>query len=230
MDRKYQRVEKGVGAFHHPPRAKYSEETKNLIKLLMEESKVSMMKRKSIQEALDRGDSLPLPTDKSKQNANKRNTEYRVTMPSIWKKRTQDVIIQSGAYEREQYRRTSPLRSKEKQKRHLACIMAYGKDMPETPHGPKVLHKARRERRSSDDVNPIDELVRGIQERMEFLSDMESLGMGKKYRPMIQQEIAQKLRLIESVDKEKSKEIRKEIRELDKPLPKPFPLGQLDDN
>lgn len=32
MDRKYQRVEMGVGAFHHPPRAKYSEETKNLIK------------------------------------------------------------------------------------------------------------------------------------------------------------------------------------------------------
>lgn len=65
---------------------------------------------------------------------------------------------------------------------------------------------------------------------MEFLSDMESLGMGKKYRPIIQQEVAQKLRLIESVDKEKSKEVRKEIRELQKPLPKPFPLGQLDDN
>lgn len=32
MDQKYQRVEMGVGAFHHPPRAKYSEETKNLIK------------------------------------------------------------------------------------------------------------------------------------------------------------------------------------------------------
>nr|XP_003702438.1 PREDICTED: UPF0193 protein EVG1 isoform X1 [Megachile rotundata] len=230
MDRKYQRVEKGVGAFHHPPRAKYSEDTKNLIKLLMEESKVSMMRRKSIQEAIDRGDSLPAPIDRSKQNANKRNTEYRVMMPSVWKRRTQDIIIQSGAYEREQYRRTSPLRNKEKQKRHLACIMAYGKDMPETPRGPKIHHKARRGQSLPDDVNPIDDLVRGIQERMEFLSDMESLGMGKKYRPIIQQEIAQKLRLIESVDKQKSKEIRKEIRELEKPLPKPLPLGPLDDN
>lgn len=35
--------------------------------------------------------------------------------------------------------------NKEKQKRQLACLMAYGKEMPETPRGPKVLHKARRE-------------------------------------------------------------------------------------
>lgn len=73
-------------------------------------------------------------------------------------------------------------------------------------------------------------MVQGIQERMEFLDDMECLGMGKKYRPIIQQEIAQKLRLIDSVDKQKSKEVRKEIRELEKRLPKPLPLGNLDDN
>lgn len=37
------------------------------------------------------------------------------------------------------------LANKEKQKRHLACMMAYGKDMPETPHGPKILHRTKRE-------------------------------------------------------------------------------------
>ncbi|XP_024224772.2 UPF0193 protein EVG1 homolog [Bombus vosnesenskii] len=230
MDQKYQRVEMGVGAFHHPPRAKYSEETKNLIKLLMEESKVSMMKRKSIQEAINKGESLPAAVERSETGSNKHNLGYQVLMPTVWKKRSQDTIIKSGAYEREQYRRTSPLRNTEKQKRHLACMMAYGKDMPETPRGPRILHKARREPHFPDTSDPIDDLVRGIQERMEFLSDMECLGMGKKYRLTIQQEIAHKLRLIESVDKQRSKEIRKEIRELERPLPKPFPLGQLDDN
>ncbi|CAL7940765.1 unnamed protein product [Xylocopa violacea] len=230
MDRKYQRVQMGVGAFHHPPRAKYSEETKNLIKLLMEESKVSMMRRKSIQEAINRGESLPQAVEQSKKEPNKHNSQYQVLMPTVWKKRSQDAIVKSGAYEREQYRRTSPLRNKEKQKRHLACMMTYGKDMPETPHGPRILHKARREPRYSDTDDPIDDLVRGIQERMEFLSDMECLGMGKKYRPIMEQEIAQKLRLIESIDKQKSKEVRKEIRELEKPLPKPFPLAQLGEN
>ena len=32
MERKTQRVGIGVGAFHNPPRAKYSEETRKLIK------------------------------------------------------------------------------------------------------------------------------------------------------------------------------------------------------
>ncbi|XP_076242942.1 UPF0193 protein EVG1 homolog [Calliopsis andreniformis] len=230
MDRNYQRVEMGAGAFHHPPRAKYSEETKNLIKLLTEECKVSMMQRKSIQEAMERGESLPLPTERSQGKQSKHELEYQVRMPTFWKKRTQDVIVKSGAYERDQYRRTSPLRNTEKQKRHLACMMAYGKDMPETPRGPRVLHKERRQTRSSAKIDPLDDLIRGIQERMEFLNDMECLGMGKKYRPMIQQEIAHKLRLIDSVDKQKSKEIRKEIKELRNPLPKPLPLGHLDDN
>ncbi|XP_053981787.1 UPF0193 protein EVG1-like [Hylaeus anthracinus] len=230
MDRNYQTVEMGAGAFHHPPRAKYSEETRNLIKLLMEESKVTMMQRKSIQEAIDKGESLPPPMERSSGKINKHDSEYRVMMPTVWKKRSQDMIIKSGAYEREQYRRTSPLPNKERQKRHLACMMTYGEDMPETPHGPKILHKTRREPRFPDDVDPIDDLVRGIQERMEFLNDMECLGMEKKYRPIIQQEIAHKLRLIESLDKQKSKEVRKEMKCLEKSLPKPLPLGQLDEN
>ncbi|XP_031775439.1 UPF0193 protein EVG1 [Apis florea] len=228
MDRKYQKVEMGVGAFHHPPRARYSEETKNLVKLLMEESKVSMMKRKSIQEAINKGKSLPLVMEKSKMEANKHNLQYQVLMPTVWKKRSKDMIVKSGAYEREQYRRLSPLRNKEKQKRHLASMMAYGKDI-ETPRESKILHKTKQESHISDN-DPIDDLIRGIQERMEFLSDMECLGMGKKYRPIIQQEVAHKLRLIESIDKQKCKEIQKEMKEFEKALPKPFPLGQLDEN
>lgn len=47
--------------------------------------------------------------------------------------------------------------NKEKQKRHLACMMAYGKDMPETPHGPKILHKARREPRVPEDTDPVND-------------------------------------------------------------------------
>lgn len=34
--------------------------------------------------------------------------------------------------------------NKEKQKRHLACMMAFGKDMPETPHGPAIRHKPKK--------------------------------------------------------------------------------------
>lgn len=45
--------------------------------------------------------------------------------------------------------------NKEMQKRHLACMMAYGKDMPPTPHGPKILHKKRNEADVSEDIDPL---------------------------------------------------------------------------
>lgn len=67
---------------------------------------------------------------------------------------------------------------------------------------------------------------------MDFLHDMENLGLGKRYRPIMQQEIAQKIRLIEALDKQMSDEVRKEIREFkyERPSPKPFPLGELEEN
>lgn len=73
-------------------------------------------------------------------------------------------------------------------------------------------------------------VVRGIRERIEFLKDMEGLGEGKKYQHIIKQEIAQKLRTIESIDQEKSAELSRDIEELkyEKPTPKPYPMGGLD--
>ncbi|XP_047367465.1 UPF0193 protein EVG1-like [Vespa velutina] len=230
MERNYQKVGMGVGAFHNPPRGKYSEETKNLIKLLMQESKVGMSQRKVIQDAVNKGESLP-PSRKSNIGDKQKSKEPQVMFPSLWKKRSQNMILNSGAYEREQYRRTAPLPNKEKQKRQLACLMAYGKEMPETPRGPKILHKARREPKLNEE-DPFEYIIKGIRERMEFLNDMECLGMGKKYRSIIQQEIAQKFRLMESIDKERSTEIRKELQKFkeERPPPKPFPLGDLDEN
>ncbi|XP_014207947.1 UPF0193 protein EVG1 homolog [Copidosoma floridanum] len=231
MDRKVQRVAIGEGAFHNPPKAAYSEETKNLIKLLMEESKLSMMQRKTIQDAVNRGDSLPSTTPIAKKEK-EQSDNVQVQYPSVWKRRSKDMILSSGAYEREQYRRTSPLPNKEKQKRHLACIMAYGKEMPPTPRETPALLRPKKLFPLPDDEDPFKDLVQGIRERIEFLHDMECLGLGKRYRPIIHQEIAQKIRLIESIDKSRTSEINNEIEKfkVERPPPKPFPLGELDDN
>ncbi|XP_046434566.1 UPF0193 protein EVG1 [Neodiprion fabricii] len=233
MEPRTERVAIGVGAIHNPARAQYSEETRNLIKILMEESRLTMMQRKSIQDAVDRGESLPPPSaTKTAKTKNEKFAEAQVMFPCVWKKRSQDIITKSGAYEREQFRRTAPLLNKEKQKRHLACIMAYGKDMPPTPHGPKLLHRGRKiMRKIPEDVDPLNDIVKSIEERIEFVHEMESLGQGKKYRPIIQQEIAQKLRLLEKIDKQRSADVKKIVQrfEPDKSSPKPpFPLGELD--
>lgn len=231
MDQKYQRVGLGVGAIHNPPRARYSDETKNLIKLLMEESKLTILQRKTIQEAVDKGESLPPSVDVVRKNKNKIQDD-RINLPNTWRRRSHDTIMSSGAYEREQYRRTTPLLNKETQKRHLACMMAYGKDMPETPHGPRILHGTRKDPQTPENVDPLSDLIQGIRERMDFLRDMENLGLEKKYRPIMQQEIAQKIRLIESMDKQLPDELQKEILQFhhERSSPKPFPLGELDED
>ena len=46
----------------------------------MEESKMSMMKRKSIQQAINKGESLPVAVQKSKVESNKHNLQYQVMM------------------------------------------------------------------------------------------------------------------------------------------------------
>ena len=44
--------------------------------------------------------------------------------------------------------------NKEMQKRHLACMMAYGKEMPPTPREPRIQHRARRLPQRKDDEDP----------------------------------------------------------------------------
>ncbi|XP_014228757.1 UPF0193 protein EVG1 [Trichogramma pretiosum] len=230
MERPEQRVGIGVGAFHNPPRASYSDETQNLIKVLMEESKLSMMQRKSIQDVLNKGAPLPPPQPKTTKPNNYAN-QAQVQYPSVWKRRSREIIASSGAYEREQYRRTSPLPNKDRQKRHLACMMAYGKDMPPTPRQQGYMPKPRKPLQLEPNEDPFKDVVRGIQERIEFLHDMECLGLGKKYRPIMHQEIAQKIRLIESMDKDRSRQVSQELEQfkIERPPPKPFPLGDLDE-
>lgn len=36
-------------------------------------------------------------------------------------------------------------------------MMAYGKDMPETPHGPKILHKIRREPQMPENMDLVND-------------------------------------------------------------------------
>lgn len=48
----------------------------------MEESKVSMMKRKSIEEAINKGESLPAVVERSETGSNKHNLGYQVKLIS----------------------------------------------------------------------------------------------------------------------------------------------------
>ncbi|XP_032913364.1 UPF0193 protein EVG1 isoform X3 [Catharus ustulatus] len=65
---------------------------------------------------------------------------------------------------------------------------------------------------------PQPTLVNEIQERREFLAEMEALGQGKKYQGIILTEISQKLHEMETIDKKRSEEMRNIMT-------KAFPVG-----
>lgn len=58
----------------------------------MEESKVSMMQRKSIREAMDKGESLPVLTDRSKGKLSNHNNDYQVKF-LVWLLKDTDELF-----------------------------------------------------------------------------------------------------------------------------------------
>ncbi|KAK2121528.1 hypothetical protein P7K49_002914 [Saguinus oedipus] len=112
----------------------------------------------------------------------------------------------NGAYNREQFKPRAT-RDLEKEKRRLQNIFATGKD----PEERKRKTRPGRQQAPAPKQDRFEELVKEIQERKEFLADMEALGQGKQYRGIILAEISQKLREMEDIDRKRSEELRKAL-------------------
>ncbi|NXO66889.1 EVG1 protein, partial [Phainopepla nitens] len=124
-------------------------------------------------------------------------------------------VCQAGdAYTREKFK-PQPTRDLEKEKRRLQNILSTGKDEVEDEVEQVFVGKKEEEIAEPD---RFEELMNEIQERMEFLAEMEALGQGKKYQRIILTEISQKLHEMEIIDKKRSEELRN-IRT------KAFPIG-----
>ncbi|NWZ69774.1 EVG1 protein, partial [Acrocephalus arundinaceus] len=120
-------------------------------------------------------------------------------------------VCQAGdAYTREKFK-PQPTRDLEKEKRRLQNILATGKDEVEQA----FIWKKEEETAKPD---RFEELMNEIQERREFLAEMEALGQGKKYQGIILTEISQKLHEMEITDKKRSEEMRNIMT-------KAFPVG-----
>ncbi|XP_010161380.1 UPF0193 protein EVG1, partial [Antrostomus carolinensis] len=128
-------------------------------------------------------------------------------------------VCQAGdAYTREKFK-PQPRRDLEKEKQRLQNILATGKDVVE--HNVKQMVVQRKEEEVPK-PDRFEELVNEVQERREFLAEMEALGQGKKYERIILTEISQKMREMEIIDKKRSEEMR-EI------MTKDFPGGNKSD-
>ncbi|XP_067440133.1 UPF0193 protein EVG1 [Thunnus thynnus] len=193
------------GGLWNTPRApQYSKETQDMLKLMMQESKLTNLQRKQINECVKNGAALP-PTSDLTQSATppqpKTRTSVQKRLPSKPQRRSADSCRSGNSYVREKFR-PGPIRDLEKEKRRLQNILATGQEEPTAASSQNDA--ACRNPKVTQERDKYQEVLDEIEERRQFLADMASLGKEKQYINIINTEISQKIRELEMLDKTRS--------------------------
>lgn len=207
-------VAKGTGFWHTPIVTKYSQGTQELLKVMMEESKLTMFQQRHLIDCMKRGDPLPThcsPTSSIQQPEQQKNSPpskafqfiSRVGRPHL---RPAKVCQAGDSYVRDKFR-PRPTRDLEKEKERLQNIFAKGKEKV----GGKPQKKEIKLEEEVSEPDRFEELIKEVRDRQTFLAEMEALGQSKLYQGIILTEISQKLREMELIDKQRSAELKKEM-------------------
>ncbi|KAK1155393.1 hypothetical protein AOXY_G27216 [Acipenser oxyrinchus oxyrinchus] len=198
----------GSGLWNYARHPQYSKETQELMKLMMQESRLTSFQQRQLNDRMKKGDSLPLKCNPTSSDDQKAPPPAPAPIKSLGvagkpQLRSAELCRSGNAYEREKFR-PRPIRDQEKEKRRLQNLLATGQDAPENkPRKSSAPPEPEPERDRFQEV--LDE----ISERQQFLEDMAALGRGRQYEALISTEISQKIRELEIIDKERSSELRK---------------------
>ncbi|WAQ97325.1 EVG1-like protein [Mya arenaria] len=208
------------GGFWNAPKVQYSPQTHQLLKNMMQESKLTNFQQRHLEKQLRGGGTLPaqcnptssarrkqaLPPPKPPKVLNPKNYHHNI--------RTKEAIEATGAYERPKYE-PGPShwsRNSAKEKEKLANMMAFGQDIDPQAERMKQLQELRNMPYEEEPVvDRFDELQMEIDERRQFLSQMEAVGQGAKHRSVIETQISQLIREMEVIDKKRTKELEELI-------------------
>ncbi|XP_055304177.1 UPF0193 protein EVG1 homolog [Sitodiplosis mosellana] len=182
------------GGIFNLPKVQYSKETHDFLYLLMEEQKLSIMQRNKINYILRSGQSLPVskPIAKTANNTFPGFDKMRVKNA---RRRTLDAIKASGGYDRTKFIPTH-YEPSELKKVRLQEKMSGLKHEFSIENEPNLRGVMSPSKDDDGEIDPVDELLHEIQERMDWLEEMEKLGEGHIYKPLIKNEIEERLRLI----------------------------------
>ncbi|CAF0778026.1 unnamed protein product [Adineta steineri] len=201
------------GGLWNTRKPQFSAETSKLLKTLMDESRVNNFQRRQLTSHMLRGESLPEKlgpsSTQTKAPVNKRVEQPRRTRTAnAYGVRTYNDIVNSGAYIPADYQ-PRPIKGRtEQEKDRLAHFMAYGTDPS------KITPKSgQRSPTPPRELDRFDELVLEIEERKQFLEQMSTVGKRKEYQQVISNEIADKIREMEQIDRQRSKDLEKRLKE-----------------
>ncbi|CAF1351555.1 unnamed protein product [Adineta steineri] len=201
------------GGLWNTRKPQFSAETSKLLKTLMDESRVNNFQRRQLTSHMLRGESLPEKlgpsSTQTKAPVSKRVEQPRRTRTAnAYGVRTYNDIVNSGAYMPTDYQ-PRPIKGRtEQEKDRLAHLMAYGTDPS------KIVPKSgQRSPTPPRELDRFDELVLEIEERKQFLEQMSTVGKRKEYQQVISNEIADKIREMEQIDRQRSKDLEKRLKE-----------------
>jgi len=196
-------VQKG-GMFGVQQKAQYSKETADLLKNMMQESKLTNYQQRVIKDSMKSGATLPTRI----------NPHHSKDGPSFVKKKSKKVVqkptgvksLQTIELEiandtSEPYKPPVSTYDCQKEKERLNAILVYGTDKPlPKPKPATVIVKPPKDR--------FIEIQEEIEERREFMEEMESLGQAEEHRQRIETEISQYIREMEIIDRKRNEELR----------------------
>ncbi|KAM6971880.1 UPF0193 protein EVG1 [Aplochiton taeniatus] len=200
------------GLWNCPRTTHYSKDTQAMLKLMMQESRLTNFQQRQINDRMKKGAALPLtcnPTSSSppSQPKSKAVQHGQTCLSSKPQRRSADACSSGENYTREMFR-PSATRDLEKEKRRLQNILATGQEEPNSQK-PKVPLKLSRQEEVERDR--FQEVLEEIEQRRQFLEEMTALGKGKNYQTLINTEISQKIRELEVIDKARSTDLRAQI-------------------
>ncbi|XP_067642989.1 UPF0193 protein EVG1 homolog [Eurosta solidaginis] len=188
------------GGLFHTPKIEYSKETADLLQVLMAESKMSMMMRKKINYHLRNGEPLPKPEPPSINIKDPDTAALEILRRAhLAKRKSLEQILASGAYDPISYRPRPTNRMPTEEEKKLLQEAMSGMRLAETTLKAKRKPRIRKDANATEE-NIIDELLEQINERANWLAEMEELGEGKRFRNEVREQIAERLRHIKALE------------------------------
>ncbi|KAM3623012.1 uncharacterized protein V6R79_006003 [Siganus canaliculatus] len=191
------------GLWKNPGATQYSKETKEMLRLMMQESRLTHLQRKQINNCIESGSSLPLTscsTSPSSPPQTKTKKCARVVLSGRPQKRSAEACRSKNSYVREKFL-PGPTRDLEKEKRKLQNIFATGQEEPTEASVPDS--SACQKPEVEQEIDRYEEVLSEIAERRQFLADMASVGKDRMYISIINTEISQKMSELKMLDKKR---------------------------
>ncbi|XP_013199951.1 UPF0193 protein EVG1 homolog [Amyelois transitella] len=179
------------GGIFHTRVVEPSTTQQQFLKVLLEESKLDIAQRRKSALALRRDD------DKPQRSAVQ--MQIPVVRPRTSKRRSLSAIRESGIFEMDPYCPKKRGEDREKLKERLAKCMEYGKEPDQPVIQPPPASKVKGPPVLPSNKEMWNDIVTQIRERADWLAEMEYLGQAAPHREIIQDQIAERMRMLDAL-------------------------------